>query len=224
MPLLKHIALPEFRFVLWEIDETEEELLSLLPPALRQHYDEQLQTFSHQRRRLEWLATRVSVHHSLGIEAPISYHKNGNPFLKESPLYISVSHSKDKVVVIVSELPVGVDIEFISEKAHRLQSRFLTLEEQTKLFDGLSTPHLTTACVKGWAAKEAAFKYYSQTTPIKLLTDTLLTEANGDVFSLQTLNGETCRVALCLHSNYVIAIAFGEDALHTYRDIIGTFQ
>lgn len=198
--------------------------MAMLPPFLRQHYDDRLQTFSHQERRMEWLATRVCVHHSLGIEVPIDYRENGSPYLKESSLHISVSHSRGKVAVIVSEFPVGVDIEFITEKAHRLQNRFLTSQEQTILSESLSTNQRTTACVKGWAAKEAAFKYYSQTTPIKLLTDTLLTEANGDVFSLQTLNGETCRVALCLHSNYVIAIAFGEDALHTYRDIIGTFQ
>ena len=224
MPLLKHIALPEFRFVLWKIDETEEELLSLLPPILRQHYGKQLQTFSHQGRRLEWLATRVSVHHSLGIEALIDYHENGSPFLKGSPLYISVSHSKDKVAVIVSELPVGVDIEFITEKAHRLQSRFLTSEEQSKLFDGLSNTYRTIASVRAWASKEAAFKYYSHTLPIKLLADTRLTEINGDVFSLQSSCGETCRVALFSHSDCVIAMAFGKDVLRTYREIIGVFQ
>lgn len=224
MPLLKHITLPKLSFVLWKIDETEGELMALLPPLLRQHYDDRLQTFSHQERRLEWLATRVCVHHSLGIEVPIDYRENGSPYLKESPLRISVSHSRGKVAVIVSEFPVGVDIEFITEKAHQLQSRFLTSEEQTILSEILSTNLPTIACVKAWAAKEAAFKYYSHTSPIKLLADTRLTKVNKDIFSLQSLKKETCHVLHFSHGNYVIAVALGENVHRTYRDIIDAFQ
>ena len=224
MPLLKHIRLPKLSFVLWKIDETEEELMAMLPPFFRQHYGNRLQKFSHQERRMEWLATRVSVHHSLGIEVPIDYRENGSPYLKECSLHISVSHSRGKVAVIVSEFPVGVDIEFFTEKAHRLQSRFLTSQEQTILSESLSTNQRATACVQAWAAKEAAFKYYSQITPIKLLADTRLTKVNEDIFSLQSLNKETCHVAHFLHGNYVIAVALGEDIHLTCRDIIDAFQ
>lgn len=224
MPLLKHICLPEIRVVLWDIEETENELLSLLPPTLRKHYDFPLQAITHRGRRLEWLATRVSLHCGLGIDNPITYREDGCPYLENCSLHISVAHSRGRVAVIVSEHPVGVDIEFITERAQLLQGRFLTSEEQVVMAAGLGSTHPPTACVMAWAAKEAAFKYFSQTSHVKLLADTTLTEIKGGTAILVSSKNKVCRATLLVHEGYAIAVASGKDTSSCNKDIIGAFQ
>lgn len=224
MPLLKHLCLPEFRFVLWTIEETENELLSLLPPSLREHYDMPLQALTHRGRRLEWLATRVSLHCGLSIDTPITYREDGSPHLDGSSLHISVAHSQGRVAVIVSEHPVGTDIEYITERAQLLQSRFLTSEEQAVMAAGLSTTHPQTACVMAWAAKEAAFKCFSQTNPVKLLADTTLTGIRRGTATLVSSKNEVCRATLLVHDGYAIAMAFGKGTTISGEDVVSAFQ
>lgn len=224
MPLLKHITLPHFHFALWEIEETEEKLLALLPSSLRQHYDQQLQTLKHNRRRTEWLAARVITHYCMCITTPISYHENGCPFLEGCTLHISLSHSRNRVAVAIAEHPVGVDIEFITERAYRLRSRFLTPEEQVKMSFAPNNTDETTGCVWAWSAKEAAFKYFSQTKPLKLLTDICLTEVKGNIITLQSMHEDVCSTAVFTHDGFAIAVTLNKDATTTCENLLRAFQ
>lgn len=62
---------------------------------------------------------------------PIAYKRNrhGKPFLCDYPLYISISHSGDYAVCVVSDTEIGVDIQKIRKANFRIAQRYFTAEE-----------------------------------------------------------------------------------------------
>ena len=52
----------------------------------------------------------------LGYATPLAYKPTGQPYLEENTgVYLSISHAKDRMVIYVSDHPVGVDVEFERE-------------------------------------------------------------------------------------------------------------
>ena len=67
---------------------------------------------------------------------------------------MSVSHTKGYVAVAINkEKPIGLDVEYISEKIRRVQSRIISDKEYIDKDNELI--HL----LLHWSAKEAMFKY-----------------------------------------------------------------
>lgn len=92
-------------------------------------------------------------------EAELEYDSFGKPFLKNSTLQVSVSHSYDKVAVITEENgPTGIDIELIRPKIERIAPKFMSDEEMRSL------PHTarTEMLFIYWCAKEALYKLYGK--------------------------------------------------------------
>lgn len=137
----------------WKMEECTEELLSrlnhpLLPPDIRS-----------ERRRQEWLAVRVLLKELLGEETQIAYRPNGAPYLPDRKLHISISHTKGYVAVMLDErFPVGIDVEYLSDRVHKIRSRFLCPEEEEMIDAVHETEHLLVC----WCAKETLFKLISQ--------------------------------------------------------------
>lgn len=52
----------------------------------------------------------------LKFEPPIIERPDGKPVIKNLPLFVSLSHSKNITVSAVSDNPVGIDIEYKSER------------------------------------------------------------------------------------------------------------
>ena len=69
----------------WKIEETSEELLLMLD--LRSEYQSFLQHITAEKRRREWLATRVLLKELAGKELLIAYHADGAPYLPECFAY-----------------------------------------------------------------------------------------------------------------------------------------
>ena len=96
MPLLlKHTA--PLRGV-WKIEESSDTLFSLLENG--EEYLSQLEDIHTEHRRREWLASRVLLQTLLGRPARIAYHPNGAPYLLDSSLYISISHTKGYAAIL----------------------------------------------------------------------------------------------------------------------------
>ena len=87
------------------------------------------------------------------INYSISYNAFGAPELNNSS-YISISHSKELVAIIISKQQVGIDIEEISEKALRVSSKFVSTNNLTSL-----TAEKATLI---WCCKEAVFKWHQK--------------------------------------------------------------
>lgn len=105
------------------------------------------------KKVLEQEAVR-SLLHTLEIQQPeVGHHPNGAPFLHSHPeKYVSISHSKGWVAVMLSNRPVGVDIEVKNEHLIAGQDYFINVNEQAFSQD-LKALQLI------WCAKEAYYKY-----------------------------------------------------------------
>lgn len=155
MPLLlQHIA-PLWG--VWKIEESSETLLALLKNA--EEYLPELDGIRTEHRRREWLASRVLLQELLGSPLRIAYHLNGAPYLPDSPLHISISHTKGYAAVLLQNHPAaGIDIEYHSERVLKIRSRFMAPEEEA----GIDKEHETEHLLLHWCAKETLFKMIGQ--------------------------------------------------------------
>ncbi len=148
---------PTLQTSFWEITETEEELLQLLPPDI--DYDKEVLGFRSLKRRKEWLAARVLFHHLMGPSARIASYPSGRPYILHDSRYISITHSGNHVAVQISENPSGIDLEARTPRAAKLLDKFITPDEYQELnkIDFLSEE---TSAVLFWSAKEAVYKTF----------------------------------------------------------------
>lgn len=114
--------------------------------------------FSSSSRRAERLSWRIMLRGVVGRGVRIEYSSQGAPLLSEEVVvnnyhykYISVSHCRDMVAVMLSQQPCGVDIEQSGRDFGRVSSRYITAEERR-----LSDNPRFEATV--WCAKEALYK------------------------------------------------------------------
>jgi len=109
-------------------------------------------SFKHIRRKREFIATRILRNRSVGFQH-IHYDIHGAPYL-ESGVFISISHSKNKVGIAVNkDYKIGLDIESIRPTIKTIMHKFLSEEEQVQ-FD---IKNIVEVC-KIWSAKETLYK------------------------------------------------------------------
>lgn len=143
---------------IWKIEESEEQLMYLLNPAKTDlaHFE----TIQHPRIRLESISSRMIVK-ELSQRAGYDYlgifkNKNAKPFLYNSPLHISYSHTEDFAAAIIhTEKPCGIDLEHIQDKMKKVSTRFLSEKELE-----YAGTDLEKICIY-WCAKEAMYKLYN---------------------------------------------------------------
>ena len=127
MPVIEDIHLSSTtRIIVWEIKETIDFLKSEL--NLSDFSKNTLRKKKSEIHQKQFLAVRkilelLSIH-----DSDISYDLDGKPFIKS--IYISISHSKEFVAVIISDEKVGLDIESNSDKCFRIMQKFLGTENE----------------------------------------------------------------------------------------------
>lgn len=155
MPLLMKHTGPLWG--IWKIEESSDELLSLLRD--REEYLPQLEAIHAEQRRREWLACRVLLQELTDVPACIAYRPNGAPYLPGSPLHISISHTKGYAAVLLQEHPAaGIDIEYRSGRVLKIRNRFMNPDEEAALDKEHEAEHL----LLHWCAKETLFKMIGQ--------------------------------------------------------------
>ena len=102
----------------WEITETEDELMKL---SSIPHYElEELQLTKSLARRKERLAVRALLNELFDGKVYLGHHDNGRPFLQNSLIEISISHTGKYVCVLTHpEKSVGVDVESLERNSSR---------------------------------------------------------------------------------------------------------
>jgi phosphopantetheinyl transferase len=155
MPLYLKQAVPLMG--VWKVNESAGELLSLLTQTPATFlFPEKIHTES---RKTEWLAVRVLLKELLGEETVIAYHASGAPYLPEKDLWISISHTKGYVaVLLLDKPPAGIDIEYRANRILNVRSRFISPEEDVHIDPANEATHLLIY----WCAKEALFKMMGQ--------------------------------------------------------------
>ena len=140
---------------LWKITEEEEDLLSLANLS-----SEDLLIFSSfkaAQRRKEWLATRILYNQLTGEPAVINYHPDGRPYLENSTVNISISHTKGYAAILLNEYDIpGIDIELDSRSAEKVASRILSPEELESCRENEN--YSNKKLLVHWCAKEVIFK------------------------------------------------------------------
>jgi phosphopantetheinyl transferase len=151
--LFQHTINNNTQLGVWKIEEQESFFTDQLPA---------LKLPSSQHKRRQHLAGRFLLQY-FQPDFPIDQiHANpGNkPFLPNDAYHFSISHSHDMAAAIISKnLPVGIDIEFIADKAKRVSQKFIHASE-TKWLEGAyeKDAHFHTTLL--WSIKETVFKWY----------------------------------------------------------------
>lgn len=134
---------------IWKIEESRDELLSFLSCH---EWIQNIYSIKSESRVLEILCARILMKELMGEEKEVYYNQSGKPFLTDKSYHISVSHTKGYVAVAVNQVKhMGLDIEQISEKIRRVQSRLIAGSEYIDKENELI--HL----LLHWSAKEAMF-------------------------------------------------------------------
>lgn len=83
--------------------------------------------------------------------------ENGKPYAENINIHFNISHSGDYVICVISESPVGVDIELISDIKDSLIQYVCTENELRYVYQ--DKPETRKRFFEIWTAKEAYFKY-----------------------------------------------------------------
>lgn len=151
MPLIEKHTAP-LRGI-WKMEETSGELLERL--SRKDAYLPYLATLRTEHRQQEWLTTRVLLKELIGEELLIAYRTDGAPYLPDSSLHISISHTRGYAAVLLQKTPAaGIDIEYCSDRVLKIRHRFLSPAENAAIDPSHETEHL----LVHWCAKEALFK------------------------------------------------------------------
>ena len=145
----------DMQWSVWKMEESLDTLFSLLPDVRRVSCEQEMQRFTSDRRKLEWLSVRVLLYSMLQEDKEIGYSSEGKPHLTDNSSFISISHTKGYVAVILSSVaPVGIDIEQYAQRVHKVSDRYIRSDEQTEPYQD----DMTWGLLLHWSAKEAVFK------------------------------------------------------------------
>lgn len=99
-------------------------------------------------------------------ELHIELSPNGKPFIKNQNIHFNVSHSKNLVVCIIADFPIGIDIEFLDEKINYLDFQFqMTANELQEIQDA---ENKIISFYTYWTKKEAVIKAHGEGMMIPL--------------------------------------------------------
>jgi 4'-phosphopantetheinyl transferase EntD len=142
--------------MVWEITESEQELMDLC--SLPNSEQEELKITGSERRRKEKLAVRALLNEIFGQKVYLGYYDNGRPFLLNSIVEISISHtSKYAAVLTHPEFNVGLDIESVNRDFSAVEKKALSVKE----ISGLRKKERNYQLAILWSAKESIFKRMS---------------------------------------------------------------
>lgn len=154
MPVERIIEGEGYRLCIWEISESTDELNDLVEVKTG------VQVFQNDRRNRHYLSSRV-LFESLLNRTDFSIVKDefGKPHLEDRTAHISLSHSGDYAVGIVSEKgSCGVDIERYKDKIIKIGPRFCSTREWKGLVPGKEIKCLYLI----WSVKESLYKLYGR--------------------------------------------------------------
>lgn len=178
MPIYKTIAVnPHTKLLIWKIEEPFDTLAQDILLTPRCSY--RLSHMKSEIHRRGFLSVRQLLKVLGYTAADLYYDKEGKPHLTDGK-QISISHSFQFAGVVISDWPVGIDIEMQRDKIQRIAHKFTTVEDYANLSDSaLFIRKLTMV----WCAKEALYKIYA-TPGLSFLQHIVI--ADFDMETLQT--------------------------------------
>ena len=152
MPLLKILALNDYtQLFVWKITETFDELFRSV--ALKDVSLARLEGMKSESHQKGFLGVRRLLMEAGYTDFDLYYDEFGKPHLKDGK-HISISHSNDFSVIVLSAVNIGADLEILKEKTLKLAPRFMDISHLKNLN---KEDELFKATVV-WGIKESVFK------------------------------------------------------------------
>jgi len=141
----------------WQVTETEEELLNLV--SVPNDELEEISLFRSESQRRQKLAVRALINEMFDEKMYLNHHDNGKPYLENCVTNISITHTDKYVAVIIhDEEEVGIDVESLDRDFSAVEKKALSEDEIDDLDDEKKNEQLAIY----WCAKEAIYKRMSQ--------------------------------------------------------------
>lgn len=139
----------------WKVTEDDDFFLKALELS-----DPEMEVYQKMRphRKKEWLSSRYLLNLISGDSSRKTILKkaDGKPYRKDCNKHISLSHSKNLVAAIISEKPVGIDIQNFVEKISRIAHKFVSPQESLHIPENENLQYYHVF----WGAKECMYKAY----------------------------------------------------------------
>ncbi|MDD4224823.1 MAG: 4'-phosphopantetheinyl transferase superfamily protein [Mariniphaga sp.] len=161
---------------------------------------EKFRSLKNIQRKKEFLAVRSVLQEMTGEKSEIRYNKEGKPRIAGNSQEISISHSADLAVVLLSRQKAGVDVENVSRNIRNVITRFLS-EDEWRMVKNSPDPHLSALIC--WCAKEAAYKHSGSTGmdfKSQIIIHPFEPVPEGGKFSGEMLHGQK---VIAFHFNYL---------------------
>ena len=137
----------------WQITETEEELMAITSVPTDEL--EEIQLFRQESHRKQKLAVRALINEVFEEKMYLNHHDNGQPYLENCATNISITHTENYVAIIIhDEEEVGIDVESLERDFSAVEQKALSEDE----IDDLEKNKRNEQLAIYWCAKEALFK------------------------------------------------------------------
>ncbi|MGV3697574.1 4'-phosphopantetheinyl transferase family protein [Flavobacterium sp.] len=152
MPLLKTIALNDYtQLLVWKITETFDDLFKSV--ALRDVSLARLEGMKSEAHQKGFLGVRRLLESVGYSDFDLYYDDFGKPHLKDGK-HISISHSNDFSVIVLSDVNIGADLEILKDKTLKLAPRFMDVSH----LQNLNPEDTLMKATVVWGIKESVFK------------------------------------------------------------------
>lgn len=152
MPLLKSIALKEDTHVLvWKITESFEELFTSI--LLNETSLARLHGMKSESHQKGFMSVRRLLMERGYTDFDLFYDAFGKPHLRDGR-HISISHSNDFSLIVLSDENVGADLEILKGKILKLAPRYMDVTH----LENLNTMDQLKKAAVVWGIKESVFK------------------------------------------------------------------
>ena len=157
MPIYKTITIkPRSHLAIWHIEESIDELAKDIElSCFCQHKYEAMSSLIHRKGFM-------SIRHLLDYfgynDHDLMYDDKGKPHLKDGK-YISISHSFEYTGLIISDHPVGIDIEKQRPVIKKIAHKFTPVSKYEHINDDNERIRKLTVV---WCAKESTYKLYGK--------------------------------------------------------------
>jgi phosphopantetheinyl transferase len=165
------------------------------------------------KRRSEWLAGRIAAKRAVQQRTGLPFERISIATVPGSApralidgvdceLLLSITHSNGLAAAIVSEDPIGIDLERIEPREPSFET-LVFADEERRAFEGLRGPARDVAVTRAWCEKEALSKWLGEGLKIAFfdlvatrhldpgaIKSGSFTVANGESFAWAVVEGE----------------------------------
>ena len=157
MALYKTITVNEHTKVfIWKIEESFEWLAKDV--KLTEHCQNRVNSMKSEIHRRGFMSIRHLLAEAGYTDFDLYYDEEGKPHLKDGN-HISITHSFEFSGIIVSQKPIGIDIEKQRDKIIKIANKFTPLKEYHTLANEEAIIRKLTIV---WGSKESIYKVHAQ--------------------------------------------------------------